>query len=396
MITTDFLIIGSGIVGLSIAKELISRYPDVKVTLLEKESNLASHASGRNSGVIHAGFYYTPGSLKAKLTVEGNKLLTEYCITHGLDINRCGKFVVASDEKELGALYELKRRGDENGVDLRVIDEDQLKELEPNAKTFKQALYSPTTSPSRVVESIGDELQKNKKTTILFGEQFLKREDASVISTNRGRITFKYLINAAGLYADKVARQFGVGSKYTLIPFKGLYLKYESDNFIKSSIYPVPELNNPFLGTHLTKTVDGKVKIGPTAIPAFWREHYNGFSNFKINELLEIVFNEAKLFCSNAFDFRKIAFEESKKYYKQYLIKQASRLVKHINPSKVGGYMTPGVRAQLLNKENMKLVMDFVIEHGENSTHILNAVSPAFTCAFSFNTFVMDEIENKL
>jgi L-2-hydroxyglutarate oxidase LhgO len=265
MITTDFLIIGSGIVGLSIAKELISRYPDVKVTLLEKESNLASHASGRNSGVIHAGFYYTPGSLKAKLTVEGNKLLTEYCITHGLDINRCGKFVVASDEKELGALYELKRRGDENGVDLRVIDEDQLKELEPNAKTFKQALYSPTTStinPSRVVESIGDELQKNKKTTILFGEQFLKREDASVISTNRGRITFKYLINAAGLYADKVARQFGVGSKYTLIPFKGLYLKYESDNFIKSSIYPVPELNNPFLGTHLTKTVDGKVKIG--------------------------------------------------------------------------------------------------------------------------------------
>jgi L-2-hydroxyglutarate oxidase LhgO len=167
-ITTDILIVGGGIVGLSIARELNGIRPDLKITVLEKESALAMHASGRNSGVLHAGFYYSPDSLKARLTVEGNRLLTEYCLTNGLSINRCGKLVVAKDDDDLKTLDELKTRGEINGVDLEMVDERQLKELEPNAKTFSRALYSPMTSsidPVEIVEFIGDE-SKTKKASI--------------------------------------------------------------------------------------------------------------------------------------------------------------------------------------------------------------------------------------
>jgi len=397
MITTDILIVGGGIIGLSIAREIYNRHPDLKITLIEKEATVACHASGRNSGVLHAGFYYTPDSLKSRFTVEGNKLLTDYCLKNNLSINRCGKVVVAKDEKELNSIFELKRRGDTNGVDLELIDEKRLEELEPNARTFDKALYSPTTSvvnPKEVAGHIADTLKE--KVNILFNEKFIKRDDTNTISTNTHKIKFKHLINSAGLYADKIAHQFGIGQKYTLIPFKGLYMEYKDSNLIHKHIYPVPNLKNPFLGVHFTITISGKVKIGPTAIPAFWRENYEGVSNFNLNEFLEVVWNEAKLFFTNAFNFRSLTFEEFKKYYRNYFIQQATHLVKRIDTNKFGNYLTPGIRAQLLDKEEMKLVMDFVVEHGENSTHVLNAVSPAFTSAFSFSKFIVDEVEEKM
>jgi len=397
MITTDILIVGGGIIGLSIAKEVYNRHPDLKITLIEKEATVACHASGRNSGVLHAGFYYTPDSLKSRFTVEGNKLLTDYCLKNNLSINRCGKVVVAKDEKELNSIFELKRRGDTNGVDLELIDEKRLEELEPNARTFDKALYSPTTSvvnPKEVAGHIADTLKE--KVNILFNEKFIKRDDTNTISTNTHKIKFKHLINSAGLYADKIAHQFGIGQKYTLIPFKGLYMEYKDSNLIHKHIYPVPNLKNPFLGVHFTITISGKVKIGPTAIPAFWRENYEGVSNYNLNEFLEVVWNEAELFFTNAFNFRSLTFEEFKKYYRNYFIQQATHLVKRIDTNKFGNYLTPGIRAQLLDKEEMKLVMDFVVEHGENSTHVLNAVSPAFTSAFSFSKFIVDEVEEKM
>ena len=397
MITTDILIVGGGIIGLSIARELNNRRPDLKIILIEKEATAAYHASGRNSGVLHAGFYYTPDSLKSRFTAEGNKLLTDYCLKNNLSINRCGKVVVAKDEKELDSIFELKRRGDINGVDLELIDEKRLEELEPNARTFEKALYSPTTSvvnPKEVVGHIADTLKS--KINILFNEQFIKRDDTNTVNTNKRKIKFKHLINSAGLYADKIAHQFGIGQIYTLIPFKGLYMEYKDSNLIHKHIYPVPNLKNPFLGVHFTITISGKVKIGPTAIPAFWRENYEGVSNFNLNEFLEVVWNEAKLFFTNAFNFRSLTFEEFKKYYRNYFIQQATHLVKRIDTNKFGNYLTPGIRAQLLDKEEMKLVMDFVVEHGENSTHVLNAVSPAFTSAFSFSKFIVDEVEEKM
>ncbi len=391
MITTDIVIIGGGIIGLSIAREIYHRRPDLKITLIEKESAVACHASGRNSGVLHAGFYYSPDSLKSRFTVEGNKLLTDYCLKNNLSINRCGKVVVARDEKEVEGIYELKRRGDTNGVDLELIDEKRLEELEPNARTFSKALHSPTTSvvnPKEVAGHIADTLKG--KINILFNERFVKREDSSTICTGTQKIQFKHLINAAGLYADKIAHQFGVGQRYTLIPFKGLYMEYKDSSLIRKHIYPVPNLKNPFLGVHFTITVSGKVKIGPTAIPAFWRENYEGVSRFSMSEFLEVLWHETRLFSTNAFNFRSLAFGEFKKYYRAYFIQQAAHLVKTIDTNRFGGYLTPGIRAQLLDKKEMKLVMDFVVGHGENSTHVLNAVSPAFTSAFSFSKFIVD------
>jgi len=397
MIKTDILIVGGGIIGLSIARELNNRHPDLKITLIEKEATAACHASGRNSGVLHAGFYYTPDSLKSRFTVEGNKLLTDYCLKNNLSINRCGKVVVAKDEKERDGIFELKRRGDENGVVLELIDEKRLEELEPNARTFDKALYSPTTSvvnPEEVIGHIADALKG--KVNILFNEKFIKTDDTNTVSTNTQKIKFRHLINSAGLYADKIAHQFGIGQKYTLIPFKGLYMEYKDSNLIHKHIYPVPNLNNPFLGVHFTITISGKVKIGPTAIPAFWRENYEGISRFNLNEFLEVLWNEAKLFFTNAFNFRSLTFEEFKKYYRNYFIQQATHLVKNIDMNKFGNYLTPGIRSQLLDRKEMKLVMDYVVEQGENSTHVLNAVSPAFTSAFSFSKFIVDEVEEKM
>lgn len=397
MITTDILIIGGGIIGLSITREIYNRHPDLKITLIEKEATLACHASGRNSGVLHAGFYYTPDSLKSRFTLEGNKLLTDYCLKNNLSINRCGKVVVAKDEKEVEGILELKRRGDTNGVDLELIDEKRLEEIEPNARTFDKALYSPTTSvvnPKEVVGHIADTLKG--KVNILFNEKFMKRDDTNSVSTRTHKIKFNHVINAAGLYADKIAHQFGIGQNYTLIPFKGLYMEYKDSNLIHKHIYPVPNLKNPFLGVHFTITISGKVKIGPTAIPAFWRENYEGISNFNLNEFLEVLFYESKLFFLNAFNFRSLTFEEFKKYYRNYFIQQATHLVKKIDTNRFGNYLTPGIRAQLLDKKEMKLVMDFVVEHGENSTHVLNAVSPAFTSAFSFSKFIVDKVEEKM
>jgi L-2-hydroxyglutarate oxidase LhgO len=186
-----------------------------------------------------------------------------------------------------------------------------------------------------------------------------------------------------------------VGLKYTLIPFKGLYLEYEDNNLINRHIYPVPDLNEPFLGLHFTKTVEGKVKVGPTAIPALWRENYGGLSNFNPKELMEILATETRLFITNPFNFRETVLREIKKYRRRFLVKQAAHLVKTIDPDKFGDSSTTGIRAQLLDRDKMQLTMDFVVEYGENSTHILNAVSPAFTCAFSFNRFIVDEINKR-
>ncbi len=391
---TDFLIIGGGIMGLTLARELSSRRPDLKIILLEKEERLAAHASGRNSGVIHAGFYYTPDSLKARLTAEGNKLLTEYCVKNGLSINRCGKVVVAKDGKELEMLRELKRRGDSNGVELEMMDEDGLAEIEPNARTYRYALFSPSTSTIDPIEVTGHIAGGLKgKAEVSLGEKFVKRAGENLIETNQRRIEFRHLINTAGLYADKVAHAFGAGRRYALIPFKGLYMEYKDSSIIKRHIYPVPDLRNPFLGVHFTKTVDGRVKIGPTAIPAFWRENYKGLSRFSLSEFFGILSHEARLFLSDSFSFRALAFEEVKKYFGGCMREEASRLVKKIDASGFGPFIRPGIRAQLLDTEARSLVMDFVVEHGQNSTHVLNAVSPAFTCSFSFSRLVVDGIE---
>ena len=396
MLETDILIVGAGIVGLSIARELTFRYPDLKILIAEKEKEIAFHASGRNSGVLHAGFYYDASTLKARFTVEGNRRLTQYCLENGLSINQCGKVVVATKEEEIQGIYELKRRGDINGVHLELIDEKELADIEPNAHTYEKALFSPTTStidPKEVCTHIANNLGKNTK--ILFNAQ-IYNINKKIAFTKDKKIKFKYLFNAAGLYADKIANFFGIGKEYTLLPFKGVYLSYKDDSLILRHIYPVPNLKNPFLGVHFTKTVTNKVKIGPTAIPGFWRENYNFKERFSFDEFKEIISLQIKLFLENSFNFRSLAWTEVKKYWRKYFISEAKKLVKHINEDKFGKYLKPGIRAQLLDIRTKKLVMDFVVEEAEDSMHVLNSVSPAFTTAFSFAEFVVEKAKRYL
>jgi L-2-hydroxyglutarate oxidase LhgO len=395
-VKTDFLVVGAGIIGLSIARELARRHPGAEIAVLEKESEVAFHASGRNSGVLHAGFYYTADSLKARLTVTGNRALTDYCLEHGLPINRCGKVVVASSETDLEGIHELKRRGDRNGVDLHLIDAGQLRDLEPNARTVEKALFSPSTStvdPARICRHIAASFPK--RVRILFGRRLTGRSGTRAV-TSRETISFRHLFNAAGLHADRVARHFGAGRDFTMMPFKGIYLGYQDDELLRRHVYPVPNLRNPFLGVHFTKTVDGHVKIGPTAIPAFWRENYGLAGRFDLREFAEIVSTEAVLFAGDCFGFRRLALEEMRKYHKAYFIGQAARLVNRLDPARFGAYTRPGIRAQLLNTRTRELVMDFLVEHADASTHVLNAVSPAFTSAFSFAAHVVEASSGRM
>jgi L-2-hydroxyglutarate oxidase LhgO len=391
MVQTDVVVIGGGIMGLSIARELAARYPGVGLAVLEKEAEVAAHASGRNSGVLHAGFYYTADSLKARFTRTGNRALTDYCLENGLPINRCGKVVVASAEQEVEGILELKRRGDRNGVELALVDERELAEIEPNARTVEKALFSPTTStvdPQRVCAHLAARFPGNVQ--VLFGRRFVGRTGDGV-RTDRERIGCRYVVNAAGLYADRVAQEFGAGAGYTMIPFKGIYLRYRDDGLLQRHVYPVPNLRNPFLGVHFTKTVDGHVKIGPTAIPAFWRENYDYRHRFDAREFAEIAALESFLFLTDRFHFRRLAFEEMRKYRRGFFIREARKLVNRMDPGGFGEYTRPGIRAQLLDLKTHELVMDFRVEHAERSTHVLNAVSPAFTCAFSFAAHLVAE-----
>ena len=389
----DYLIIGAGIIGLNIAKNLKERFPKADILVMEKEKEVAMHSSGRNSGVLHAGFYYTANSLKAKFTKEGNAALKEFCNQRNLKINPCQKVVVALNNKEVEGLEELKRRGDANGVELHWLDEKGLEDLYPNIKTHKKALLCPSTAtvnPKEVTKEFAKVIQELGVELVLDCKYLSSK--ANMVRTSQGDFSAKKIINCAGLYADNIARDFGFSKDYVIIPFKGIYLKDKSNiSNLTTNVYPVPNLDNPFLGVHYTLTVDNESKIGPTAIPAFWRENYKGFDNFSLKEFLQITFYEMKLFATNAFGFRSLAFSEIKKYNLNYLKGLATKLTQNMNHKGYDSWSTPGIRAQLLNKNTLELVQDFVVESDENSIHVLNAVSPAFTSSIPFANWVVEE-----
>lgn len=398
MSSTDFLILGGGIIGLSIARELKHRFADAEITLLEKEAACGLHASGRNSGVIHAGFYYSANSLKAKLTRAGNQAMTAYCEAKKIPLNRCGKLVVAKDQDDLPQLDELLRRGKANGVPLESLTEEEARKIEPRVKTHQRAIFSPTTTsadPQQVIEEMTRDA-KQEGITIRTGAPYLRTEKGLVM-TPQGSFTVNHVVNAAGLYADKIALDFGFSERYRILPFKGLYLySDEPPGAFRTNIYPVPDLRNPFLGVHFTVKEDGRAKIGPTAIPALWREQYRGFDNFKFGEFIEVLFREAGLMMSSRFDFQKLALEEVRKYSRPHLVALASRLAHGVKPEHYTRWGEPGIRAQLLDIKNRKLEMDFVIEGDEHSTHLLNAVSPGWTCSIPFARYAVDQIEKAM
>ncbi len=392
---TDFLVVGGGIVGITLALQLKRRHPDSRVTLIEKEAGCGLHASGRNSGVLHAGFYYTADSLKARFTRDGNRQLTEYCLEQGLRVNRCGKLVVAKTPADLPGLAELLRRGRAGGIPLEEVSVEEARRIEPRVKTCERALFSPSTSsvdPAAVVASLERDL-RSQGITVVTGTAYLGRSGTEV-RTSAGTVASGYVVNAAGLYADRVARDYGFGERYQILPFKGLYLRAArgSPGF-RTHIYPVPDLKAPFLGVHVTVTADGAVKIGPTAVPALWREHYHGVRSFSLAECVATLSLEAGLFLRNEVDFRRLAVRELRKCSRRALAALASELAEGIRPEDFLQWGRPGIRAQLFDLKERKLEMDFRFEGDDRSFHVLNAVSPAFTCALPFSAYLVDQIE---
>jgi L-2-hydroxyglutarate oxidase LhgO len=397
MNTSDFLVIGGGVVGVCIARALKGRFGEARVRLIEKENECGLHASGRNSGVIHAGFYYSADSLKARFTRAGNKTLTGYCEARQIPLNKCGKLVVAQGPEDLPQLDELLRRGGANDVPLESISEEEARKIEPRVKTFERAIFSPTTSsadPAKVIAALREDAHR-EGVEVTTGAAYLRMENGTVV-TSQDRFQAGHVVNAAGLYADQIALDFGFSEAYRILPFKGLYLYSEEPaGAFRTNIYPVPDLRNPFLGVHFTVKADGHAKIGPTAIPAFWREQYRGFDNFKFGEFIEVLFREAGLMFSANFDFKKLAIEELQKYSRPHLVSLAARLAHGVRTEDYRRWGEPGIRAQLLNIKERKLEMDFVVEGDAKSTHVLNAVSPGWTCAMPFAEYLVDGIERR-
>jgi L-2-hydroxyglutarate oxidase len=401
MRTADFLVVGAGIIGISIARELRRRHPQATVLVLEKERSYGRHASGRNSGVLHAGFYYTADSLKARFTREGNEALRAYCTARGLPLNQCGKLVVARSAADLPQLDELLRRGAANGVPLESVTAEEARRIEPRARTFERAIFSPRTAtadPGAVLAALRTDAER-EGIAFALATAFRRVGNAggqsgTAVETSHGGISAGYVVNAAGLQADRIARQFGFARNYCILPFKGLYLYGdEPPGSFRTNIYPVPDLRNPFLGVHFTVAVDGRAKIGPTAIPALWREHYAGLAGFSLRDVTEIAWRQLGLVWSAGFEFRRLAWEELQKYNRRHLVALAAELADGVRPEHYRRWGRTGIRAQLLDTRSRSLVMDFVLEGDGRSLHVLNAVSPGWTCAFPFARHVVDEID---
>lgn len=394
----DFLVIGAGVVGLTIALELRRRHARASIVVLEKEPQVGAHASGRNSGVLHAGFYYSADSLKARLTRRGNERLSAWCLERGIALRRCGKLVVARDAADLPGLDELALRGERNGVPLERVSAEEARELEPHAATHERALFSPTTSavdPAQVMRSLEEAC--DERTITISRDNAWRSFDRPHTLTQRGAIEAGYVVNAAGLFADRIARAHGFGHGLTMLPFKGLYLYgNQAAPALKMHVYPVPDLDMPFLGVHFTVTVDGHVKIGPTAMPALWREAYDlsgaSRSRFSLSELVESAAASASMIWRDR-SFRRHALRETPKMLRALLVRDARALVPSARAAQFDRWGRPGIRAQLYDTTRSELVMDFRYEGDERSMHVLNAVSPAFTCSFAFADLVCDAIE---
>lgn len=391
--TADYLIVGGGVVGLTLALELRTRHPHDRIVVIEKEERVGWHASGRNSGVLHAGFYYSADSLKARFTRDGNQQLGAWCDAHGIPVRRCGKLVVARSEADLEQLDMLWERAQHNGVPMERLSAEQARRVERRARTCERALFSPTTasvSPAQVMDGFGRQAASDG-IDVVTGCAWRGHEQGRV-RTTRGEIEPGYVVNAAGLQADRIARRYGFARDYRILPFKGLYLHgNEQVGELRTHVYPVPDLDMPFLGVHFTVAVDGGVHIGPTALPALWLENYGGLSGFSLGELLAIAGRELRL---GLFDssFRKLGFRELAKTSRRHLVRHAAELVDGVALEQFTHWGPPGIRAQLLDLRTGKLVMDFCTEGDAHSLHVLNAVSPAFTCSLPFACYLADEI----
>lgn len=392
----DYLVIGAGIVGLAIARELKRRRPQASVVILEKEDRPGRHSSGRNSGVLHSGIYYPAGSLKARICGQGAREMADYCEERGLPIRRLGKILVPVEPSDAGQLDLLAERGAANGVAVERLDAAALKRAEPESRSATgEALFVPSTSvvsSSEVVARLAAEAVEAGVVIRCGGSLGCVDAERRELEWGGERIGYGHAVNAAGLHADSVARRFGAGERFTLLPFKGIYWKLDPASGIRLNhlVYPVPDLRVPFLGVHTTTAIDGSIYLGPTAVPAFGRENYRGFSGVVPGDLARIAGLLARQYWSGADGFRRLAWQEGRCYFKPRFAEAARALLPRLRPEHLLRCDKVGIRAQMVDRLSGRLVTDFTVEAGPASTHVLNAISPAFTSAFPLARHVCD------
>ena len=393
----DVAIIGGGIVGLATAYEYLDKNPSNKLLVIEKESKVAAHQTGNNSGVIHSGIYYKPGSLKAKNCRLGVRNLLQFCDKYGIKYNLCGKLIIANNESEIPQLMELYNRGMKNNVPgIRLLDKDEIRVREPHTVGIK-GIHSPSTGIIdyqdvcnvcvNIIEQNGGKIQLNSKVI-----DIVRDNNGIVIETTQGNFHSKSVINCAGLYSDRVAKMTETNFGIKIIPFRGEYYKLKTDRayLVKNLIYPVPNSEFPFLGVHFTRKIDGTVEAGPNAVLAFAREGYTKTDvNFK--DLFDILGYPA--FWKLGKRYWKVGTTEMLRSYLKVLFVKA---LKKLIPAIESNDFLPdgsGVRAQALRK-NGKLLNDFNIIRDKNITHVLNAPSPAATSAFAIAEHIVSVFES--
>jgi len=391
----DFLIVGAGIVGLTVAFELKKRHKSSKIIILEKELQVGIHASGRNSGVLHSGIYYGSDTLKARVCSAGGESMMEFAKEEKIDYAQDGKVILATSEDQLSTIDKLLDNAKNNNIKAERIDQQQLKEIEPFSANGPAAIYCPTTAvidSKKVVERLKEKLE-NDGVSFIFDAKAIRLIDDNSIETTKGIVGFSFLYNCAGAYANTVSNLFGLASEYTLIPFKGIYWKLSdaANHKIKSSIYPVPDISLPFLGVHLTRVIGGEVYVGPTAIPVLGRENYSGYCGIKMHETFETILQLSKMYFQNEKGFRRMAHMELSKYRKINFLNEAQKLMPSLRAEDMVPTKKAGIRPQLVNKVTGELEMDYILKSGRNSMHVLNAISPAFTSSFEFAKMIISK-----
>ncbi|MDQ0245214.1 L-2-hydroxyglutarate oxidase [Bacillus fengqiuensis] len=394
----DFAVVGGGIVGLSTGMALYKRFPNAKVVIIEKEAAVAEHQTGHNSGVIHSGIYYKPGSFKARFARQGSKSMTEFCQTHGIDHDICGKVIVATKQEELSLLDNLYQRGLQNELAIQKIGVDELKEIEPHVNGLG-AIRVPQAgivNYRQVSEKFAEIILKQGGDILLNTkvEKMHEESDRVIIETNRGTLRASMVINCAGLHSDRVAKAAGYKTDMKILPFRGEYFKLvpEKRYLVKHLIYPVPNPKFPFLGVHFTRMISGEVDAGPNAVLSFKREGYKK-TDFNAKDLMESLSFPG--LWKMAGKFAKEGLDE---YIRSFSKKQFTKSLQELIPEIQEDDLIPapaGVRAQAL-KSDGNMVDDFHIIMGKRTIHVCNAPSPAATASIEIGKEVVNRIPEQV
>ena len=390
----DFVVIGGGILGMSTAWQLQKKYPDKTVLVVDKESSAAQHQTGHNSGVIHAGVYYKPGSLKAKFCKAGNRATKAFCLEHDIPFDECGKLLVATNATELERMQGLIERCAENELEIEVLDQKQLTEREPNVKGVG-AIFVPSTgivSFTKITEKMG-ELVESQGGVVRFNTCVDKIEeffDRVTLYTDKGRFHGRYLISCAGLQSDRIVKMLGLEPDFRIIPFRGEYylLSAKHNQIVNHLIYPIPDPDLPFLGVHLTRMIDGTVTVGPNAVLAFKREGYRK-TDISLKDSLEMLAYPGmiKLLLRH---FKASMAELKNSMSKSGYLKMVQKYCPSLDSEDMQSYPA-GIRAQAVSA-NGDIVDDFLFMSTSRSLAVCNAPSPAATSAIPIGEHIVEKL----